>query len=308
MRMLSIVPLWIIFYTIALYGQMPSHGPLYSEQAMQAMKESEKASITLQLDKAIYLPGEAFTLTLVVYNPTTSVLQIPDPFDSRAATFDLWSKEQRWKALYGSEWGPASPSPNVMRFRMDANPPILAIPAGQSITKTFAVGDKPANDSFWMEAVSIYPGQYRIALNYPKAPCVEYRVTPATLEAKFRVSLQGTVSWKIPGILLPGMNPVQTARRATNIAALAGDGGHWIVATKNLSTRGLRLEPGMEFDTEAAGGLSPLIRVAQSANPVVSLSGVADANDNITITWTDSTGKTSSVHVDKDRKIIPAGQ
>jgi len=153
-----------------------------------ALKDAGQTVVQLTLDRATYLPAETCSLTLTISNPTPNVLQIPDPLNYRGASFDLWSKEPRWKTVWGSEWGSMSPNPNASR---DPQPPIVAVPAGDKITKTFSSADRSAMDTFRMEAVPSYPGQFRLVFNYPKAPYVEFRVVPATLEAKFKCHSKG---------------------------------------------------------------------------------------------------------------------
>jgi hypothetical protein len=286
-------------------------GPQWTDRAKRLVEDAKKITVTILMDRTTYFPGERYSVTLRVTNPTSSVLEIPDPFDIRGASTDLWSRSDRWKTFLGSEWIPESHHPNAQYRPMHVDPPSISIPAGHTIERTFESNDKLLGDVEPLiprGKVPFGPGDYRLVFNYPKPAQREFQVVAPLLEAIAKVPLDGVVTVvhvSPSGTTLTGRFARSEWKRRTFIAALGGDGAHWIVAAGTEAGVDFPAKPGAVLTLHQVARFSWLVRVARSNNPIVSISGVADAAENITITWTDSTGRTGSARVDRNRNVLP---
>jgi hypothetical protein len=278
------------------------------------VENAKKTSVTIALDRTVYFPGERYRMTLRVTNPTASVLHVPDPFDIRGASTDVWYRSERAKALYGSEWTPYSLHPNAQYRPMHHDPPSVAIPAGRYVERTFETNDKLLGD---VEPVipqgkaPITASHYRLVFNYPKTAQFEFQVVSPLLEAIAKVPLSGfltAVQISPPGTTLTGRFAKKEVKRRTFVAALGGDGSHWIVASGTEGGAEFPANPGTVLSLHEVATFGGLVRVARSDNPIVAIAGVADPAENITITWTDSTGRTGSARVDRNKNVLPPGR
>ncbi|MFN7936888.1 MAG: hypothetical protein U0R19_26440 [Bryobacteraceae bacterium] len=272
-----------------------------------------KLDLSLRLDRPAYIPFERIAMTIRIHNPTPIPLETAEPFTHKSAALDLFSQHPRWRGIIPDEIGPSSPNPrsDQLDIRYTTIPPTRMLAAGEEITRTFYSDDRLTGDDQKIVAAGspLDIGQHRIVYTLTsKSVGADFIVVPAVLDAISYVRLAGTFQargWPDPRF--PGQEPLPTTHpRGTIIAALDGDGAHWIVISGLTAVSPGALygkSPGAAL-TVGDGILSNFTRLARSAQPITSISGTAAPDDTISITWTDSNGKTGSLRVDTDRRVF----
>ncbi len=300
-----------IFFSLAALAQAP-HGQTTARRN-KILADAERMSLVVRLDRDTYLPGERVLITVAARNSTSAPLEMPDPFAPKGGAIDLFAPTSTNREAYPDGFAPtaAHPRRNNLDILQLKVPSTVVLAAGQELAKTFDSIEKlPGEQTSILSGGGAprEPGSYRLVFTVTKTVTADFRVQPALLEAIALVKLDGRV--ELPGWPDPrakGKAPPPTSYpRGTSIAALGGDGAHWIIAARTDRIRSIdNLRKG-ELGFSAAAFLPSHVRVAQSTLPITSISGVSAPDDTITITWTDSSGKTGSIRVDKDRRVLPA--
>ncbi len=299
----------------AIVGFGQDESPQGIARRSKLYSDGAKVDLYIRLDRHVYLPFERMEITVGVHNKTSFPVEIPEPYTEKSAALDLFTPHPRWKGVFPDEFGPSSPSPRQgqLDIRNKRVPPTRMLAAGEELLRTFYSSDRFLGASTLLLTAGgapADPGKGRLVFTTTKSSSVDFEVTQAVLEAVAYVKLTGTFEapgWPDPRF--PGKTQgTMTIQRGTIVAALGGDNSHWIVVAGLTSVK-----PGLLFGIRIGESvtvshkiLSAHVRVAQSTLPITSVSGVAASDDTITITWTDSSGKTDSIRVDKDRRVLPA--
>ncbi len=141
------------------------------------------------------------------------------------------------------------------------------------------------------------PGTYVIAFQYGGSPPwaeAEYRVADAKLEADSMASVHDLMFSDHPAEVPPHAVPMYV-----HVLALRSEGLSYIcvqqTAVSRVGTVALKEFIGIGLDVDDPRvhifAAAPFRRVATNSASVVSLSARADADENLTIDWTDADGK-----------------
>jgi hypothetical protein len=145
-------------------------------------------------------------------------------------------------------------------------------------------------------AVPTRPGKYRISYQYGNSTgtAAEYTVAAAKLEADAVARVHDILYSDHPKVSPPEPLPTYV-----HVLALRSEGLTYIcvqqaaVARTGLVVRQADIGSNLDFDEDHAqvALAMPFKRVATSNASVVRLLATADAQENLTIEWTDSTGR-----------------
>jgi hypothetical protein len=144
-----------------------------------------------------------------------------------------------------------------------------------------------------------YAGDYRLVYAYGRVAHTEFSVIPMKVETLADIVLQ-----RRSKPLKDMFGTYYTSPLYCAVLALGGDGAHWLFVSAEMSTGNtseLEVQNGYVRDISVRR-VSPIIRIARSEAAIKSISGTADAQDNLTITWTDVHGKISTIKLDQDKK------
>jgi hypothetical protein len=266
----------------------------YERQALSANEALLEVSIAT--DRKIYFPGEKITVELAVTNPKPSALKVRDPFDVDSAAIDLQKKSN--KSELG--WEATDAVPRSMRLtHQKAN--ITFHLSSQRLTRTLI-------NTFWLpgdpgivapnKGGPSYPDDYRLRYFYGRGATAEFTVIPAKLEAYSYIVLQrkaGPLEDKL-------WKKTYYVPYRYGVIAVGGDGAHWACVSGFDGAAMQELQTGGFLLPSHAGLFSPVIRIARSDVPIKSITGLADAQENLTITWTDANGKSSTIRLDQNKK------
>lgn len=256
--------------------------------------DTSNMKVKVTLDRQTYLPGEVAVVTLEVSNPASVPVTSLTPFISDTGCINFrWNQNGRWG---GS------------RSKDCVSPPVTA-----SNTTTFTPGETKklvlnSYDTVFeihqivMEGggVPTLPGEFGIAYWYGTTRAsAPYTVAAAQLEAEAVATMRGAPISDDPTSPIPYSSTPQF-----HVLALRSESTSYIcvpqkpvgssdpVATKKIMAG----KPSFDHPHVMTALATPLKRVGTSSNPVVSLSATADADGNLTIEWTDSTGTQGQIY------------
>jgi hypothetical protein len=253
----------------------------YSQGPQDAVRQNtEKLKVTIAMDRTTYFSGEVAHATIEVTNPTGSAMVVLEPFRDDTGCVDLDAKvKDKYIPLDGADHCP---------------PPIEE---GLLPTTTFGPGERRqivlksyggafAGEFMLGGGVPDAPGTYQVTYGYGPAASVEFTVVLPRAEADVVARLQDIMLSERSD----GKDPHPIPTYVHVLALRSGDETQICVAQKAVTN--LERDPTKktgEFDIIPA---SPFKRVASSFAPVARLAVTADAQENLTIEWTDSTGRT----------------
>ncbi len=272
-----------------VFGQ-PIPYKVTRERQLEA--NTAKLTVTLKTDRAEYFPGEAIEVTVSVTNATPDSVEAFEPFATGPDVF--WVDYQR---LPGDKLKVLSEPPCCRSWPTES--PHWFAP-GETIERTFhAFGTDTRSFQ-----VPQSPGRYRLYYGYGNAAPVDFEVIPAAIESYFLIPLQR------PGEYKQGNRIVQPPRYLP-VATIVSGGEYFVIA--GLRSGG-RLYRGQNGSTPNwAEELSPYVRIATSDQPIISLTGVENRQQNvlpdygkerITVTWKTADERVTTVGLDSDRKAI----
>jgi hypothetical protein len=230
------------------------------------------------LDRATYFPGEETVLTLTARNPQPTPLEVPEPFAATTGCFDLS------KLTSTGSFVPLSSRP-VCPFRAIEPASARTVFGPGEERRATATGDTlwPSADSAPSGAAA---GYYQVTYHNSTASAV-FRVVAPRLEAATAVRLRD-IAYDDPA----------TGRAIRLTAYLHVFSVRWNNQSYLCVTRSPSLQD-KAIVTDAGGNVIgvnvPYRRLAVLANPIVSIKATANLEDNLAITWTDSTGAARTV-------------
>lgn len=232
----------------------------------------------ISLDRATYFPGEHAVMTLSARNPQRTPLEVPEPFTATNGCFDLS------RLGTNGSFVPLSARP-VCPFR-----PIE--PAGAKAL--FDAGEERratvTGDALWQNAGSpgsgAGAGYYQVSYRNSSASAV-FRIVTPHLDSATAVRLQD-IAYDDPAngraVRVPAYLHV-FALRWYNQSFLC------VAQSPSLQDKAIT--------ADSSGNVTAVNvsyrRVAALNNPIVSIKATANQQDNLTITWTDSTGASQTV-------------
>jgi hypothetical protein len=229
------------------------------------------------LDRATYFPGEAAVLTFTARNPQRTPLEVAEPFAATTGCFEL-------SKLAGAGWFVPLSGP-VCPFR---------VIEPSSARTVFGPGEErratASGSSLWSNldstASGAATGYYQVTYHNSTASAV-FRVVAPRLEVATPVRLRD-IAYDDPA-----------TGRATRLTAYLHV---FSVRWYNQSFLCVAQSPSLQdkaIVTDHSGNVVavnvPYRRVAVLPNPIASIKATANLDDNLAITWTDSTGASRTV-------------
>jgi hypothetical protein len=284
-----------------LPGQ-PANSPS-RDRARQLDHNTNQLRVTVALDRAEYIPGETATATITVSNPTSSALEAFEPFRGNTGRLHVAVQQGQERATRYR--------PNDATFDRSGATNTYWFAAAEKRTFQISSLEHIDTDPFPAFSVPDDTGDYQL----------EYRYSYGTVResaAKFRVVPVVTTSVSFAGLAQPLQYNTDgrtvTLPRNVVLLVLKGPSKYYVAASlREFSSAFIqRLPDGSFFNGPA--DYSPLVRVAESAEPIVTVSGVeisAGPSQNgqrqevIAVTWTTVEGKQSSVRFGANRAAVP---
>ena len=267
----SLMPLAAICVTLlASAGSAQTNNPTPAD--------SPRLQNAITVDRATYFPGELAVLTLSARNPQRTPLEVPEPFASTTGCFDLS------RLANSGSFVPVSSRP-VCPFRpMEPAGAKTSFDPGEERRATLTA------EAMWQSAGSpawgAEPGYYQVAYHNSTASAV-FRIVTPHLDTATAVRLQD-IAYDDPAtghaLRVPAYLHVFSVRWY-NQSFLC------VAQSPSLQDRAIA--------TDAGGNVTGVNvtyrRVAVLTNPIVSIRATANQQDNLSITWTDSTGASQTV-------------
>jgi hypothetical protein len=267
----------------------------YGQDPLVINTSNMKVGVTL--DRETYLPGEVAQITLTVTNPASTAVVSLTPFLDSSSCFGSFRKDQ-----------PEQEKGLLCSSQEETDRPITTTFApGESKQMTlnsydtqFGIGPS----IFVTRSVPGRAGAYEFVFQYAFSVKAqgEYTVPSAKLEADAQVRVRDLMFSDQPGKVPPHavlMYVHVLALRSGNVSYICVQ-QRAVTGVSRIARRefvSLGLDVGDPRVTLFAA--TPLKRVASSSSSVVTLSATADADENLTIEWTDSDGR-------KDHLFYPA--
>lgn len=258
-------------------------------------RNTAKLTVSVQLDRTVYLPGELAEVTISVTNNTGAALEAFTPFMLSTGSIEV----SELRTLDGQTgWHDLAPEKFCCEFGRKDDRPTYLFGAGQSFQKKMKSDEAHFDfDRFPLLRVPKQPGKYRISYTYAGHKPTEFEVTPALirkLDCAHFATMGEYVSQSKQHLKVP---------RQANASVLESSGTYYVVLTHGVRENNAcfpTLPESGDF-TVLVGYLQPYFRLASSDKPIVSLHAIADKQENVTVSWTTSDGKTSSVMVPVDQ-------
>ena len=274
--------------TFALLGLIPFTAAL-GETPEQLSRNVNRLSVTLSLDREVYLPQEIATATITITNPTNAALVVPQPFKVTTGTIIL---SQRWP---NGEW---HSDEHFQPILYDAATPTITMAPGETKQLTFRMdtlafsGQYPAHE--WLSGMQPHPGRYRFNYMYTYSPEAAY-----FFNIRDGDSMDHLVDVPVP---LPAMAPPGAVNWYRPVVVIR-QGSEYAVCVARRGTGGREL-PRKPVGKPYSSGLGLLKRIATSTVPIVSLQAELDPLQRIAVRWTDANNLSRFVTVDLDVNVV----
>ena len=251
-----------------------------------------KLDVSMTVDRPVYFAGESGEITITVKNNTQAALQVLEPFNSITGCIDLLRKVSTTYEL-------VAPEPACNGYVEMVLPSIVMAPGGQ-LTQTISSSDPfvfglptPvfSATSFPQDAGD-YALRYQFAPNSP----VMFSVVAPKVEAATVIRVEDIEDPDPP----PGQQP-ETAPQYVHLFALRWENKSYLCATLNRTTQNRLLtgDANGNLDFAKAAMVAGYVRIngQTSSLPIVSITGTADANGNLSVVWRDSGGTDHNVYI-----------
>jgi hypothetical protein len=283
---------WLVTLTASAWTQEtltqeqtdePPQPPTRLQRIWKNVNEN-KIVATLQLDRDEYMAGETMAITVTVRNPSETPLEAPKPdplsWFRHAAKWDP-NYHGRVSPIEGGDevakatgWIPFGEGDRFGNTEEQEDIPYVVLQPGQTLTAKFH------SYEMYFKGASDYPGTDR--MSFPGASA-EYQVMASVLERSIDIKLQK------PTIFTTETGQTETYKRKAEVYVLGSKGRHFIcVSQQDLAGMPHRFHPNADgtmswMDVDA---IASYTRFAENDTPILTLMGTADADDNLTITWT----------------------
>ena len=263
--------------------------PGYGQEPPSAFDfDTSNMKVTVTMDRETYLPGEIARVTLEVSNPGSTRVVSLTPFLS--ATGCLGFQQKVGKRPFGLV--------NCGTSDLDASN-VTAFGPGESKKMVLNSYDSMFDiDTSAMQGdgVPSRTGTFGLIYRYGRsAAAAEYTVAAAKLQADATVRVHDVMYSDNPDLVSP-----KPLAQYVHVLALRSEGASYICVQQqagdhaDLIANQSDLSGGdldFSFPRVRVGSATPLKRVATSITPVVSLAATADDQENLTIVWTDASGR-----------------
>ncbi len=251
--------------------------------------DTSNMKVTIAMDREVYFPGEVAQITLTVTNPTKKRVRSLRPFLSSTTCL-----------VQGLKGGPPP--------RLEGE--CASVPLDRSNTTAFGPGESKqivlkSYDQFTEirssamlgSSVVTHPGSYVLVFRYGASTSeVEYSIAPTILDADEVVRLRD-------GLQHFGALPPRPFPDYAHVLALRSDGVTYICVQQQTVSNSKRvvsvatIPENLDFDDSHVNirSATPFKRIATSDAAIVKLSATAEAQENLTIEWTDANGELGHV-------------
>jgi hypothetical protein len=274
-----------------------------AQQRKALLRRTGQLKTTLRLDRPTYLLGESIQIDISVANTTALPLEVLAPF-----TCDAGGGINVW-ALRNKEWQGLLPEEYEFGTRSE-RPPTIVLGGWQEITRSLRSSDELGCNVALNEPPQ--PGLYRINYSYG-GPAVEFRVVQAQFKGLYHVPLAKSEQ----AIDFTTGKPLVDSQTGKNIeyprelklAVLCAEEAYYLVVTRfgRVLNGSFHPQEDTEFDYSAGRYMYPFIRIAESSEPIVSVTASADREENLTVHWATADGQSRSVSLNADRETVGIG-
>ena len=242
--------------------------------------DTNRLTVTLTLEHREYLPGEAASVTIAIHNPTFEPLEVWEPFNSGTGTiyFDDPSRTAQGNCWCGR----------------DSSATRLFAP-NETIERTFDTLDFKGPSSLFRLHMPEEPGVHTLQYSYGGSP-VKFRVLQPRVELITDVPLVKPGQYTSEG-------KTYEFPRSLSLVVLEAEGVRYIAISRfpvaidaSIST-----DLGKDLSWAGARSIEPIVRILGISEQIISIKGVADVDENITVTWI-SSGALSTIQLGTDRK------
>lgn len=231
---------------------------------------SQQIQATMTLDRSTYFPNEASLITITLQNPTAVPLQVYAPFRSECFSLSSPNPDGTFTAL----------GADGCQFWPDTSTPLTTIFApGEQ--RQFALNSYDSSFSSQLPPMDIGgtpPGSY--VLGYSYGATAPFTIVQPSLDTGAVVQVQDTPYTD------PTTGDDTPLQQYVHVFALRWNNQSYLcVGQPQSNANPVALLPSGTLILPAV-----YKRIATSGYPIVSISPVADAAGNLTITWKDSNG------------------
>jgi hypothetical protein len=227
-----------------------------------------RLKVQVALDRSVYFPSEAATVTINVRNPTSAALQVFTPFLASTGCLEVEP---------GNQDGPCN-------SEATANTPTTIMQPGEERQITLNSYNHQFDADLYAMPGGGAPrqaGKYTLIYLYINASQPQFQVVHPHLEAAIAVRVADIKDTDENGkkIQFPGY---------MHVFAVRWDGQTSICVTRESSQMGSPARADANGNLDEAPDV--FTRIATNAHPVVSLAATAGAAGNLTIHWQDTEG------------------
>lgn len=293
---------WIAQYALILVAFAQSDPR--RERYDQIMENSALLDVTLQANRATYLPGEAATFTLSIKNNTSQRLEILAPFSKKQSLTP-------YKINAVGERIALVPTPSYAPIAEDAGgETLLFVPNLKIQTVHINPGEeiRVSVDSFGIapigsdNQVATTPGMYEVVYQYGwsgKNVTAGYRVIDAELGSNslaVKMPKNSSMDSDMPGET--GKVTVFTYRLAFELQSE----GTTHLCVSPVDMRLLRNAPPARVRLTPGRTISTFVRVAESPIGFKDLTFAVRPNEDLVLTWKDAQQQLQTLTLDKDAR------
>ncbi|MBV8843024.1 MAG: hypothetical protein JO307_09445 [Bryobacterales bacterium] len=280
-----------------VHGQQPAqpvypngNDTLHQQREMLLEKNTSSLDVTVSLDRADYLPGEAACATISIANMTASALEVFEPFKPGTGAPYVQAQLTPPDTPYKAE------ERRCCTFGRRDTLPTRWFAAGEVFQQSFNSYDDWLGGNIESFRIPQEPGHYKLSFIYGPPASANFVVLPATLGRDAYVPLQKS------GQYSSGGKTFQVQRVVPLVVLDSGAMHHLVISLTN--NRIARDNP-----TNLLSGWSrviePFIRIFSSNQPITAVGGTADPQENLTVAWTTADGKSYTANLGPDRKLKP---
>lgn len=292
---------------VAVVVVLPLHGLQLGQSAREEAlgRASRETQVRVNLDRSEYFPGEEVVAKARVANQSTTTIEVPDPEDPVHLSLDVG----RYRRDRPDNPEPAS-RPAIVNIRKESKS-ILMRPREEREYKVTLADPRCFNK--WNPFApprcidTTVPGRYALKADlglggrgHGPTPEAQFSVVTPNLYLWDRAMLSRVFT--IPPQMLRGVPPerIRPLPLFVPVAAVEHNGEHSVLVRRSAGHFWMLLTPGPFAFADRANPFAPYFRAATLRQRILSLSAAVDAAENLTVTFSDSSGATHVLRFDKD--------
>jgi hypothetical protein len=269
-----------------------------------------KLEVTTKLDRDIYFPGEDAQVTIVVANPTAQILEVPTPFDLQTGFVHLYVRGTGSLQNDWVETGSLVSGHGIVEVGKPVVPPTTWISPVQPLTRTFWLSEAGCNHHIVPYVgpcqLEETEGEFRLWYTYGANAYATFRVVWPQFEHWAEAVLAKRYQYEevLPNKVKTGN--IRTLPRRVRAMVLGYQGNHFVAVSNDVVTAGSHIWQDSSGKLVAAMNRQFGIyrRIATSTIPITSLQVTADNAENVTINYTDQSGRQFTLNLDANHRLI----